>query len=68
MESNVPAAREEHALVPGTTGDLHSDHRDPQAQEVQQNLWAAMLPLAILAFLLVSFVAAAWTFIAASPA
>lgn len=68
MQSNVPAARDEHALVPDTTGDLHPDHRDPQAQDVQQNLWAVMLPLAILAFLMVSFVAAAWTFIAASPA
>jgi hypothetical protein len=66
--SNLPAARDEQAMVPEVAGDLHPDHRDPQTQQVQQNLWAVVLPMAILAFLLVSFVAAAWTFLAAAPA
>lgn len=67
MQSNVPAAGEETALVLDTTHDPQPDHGGPQHQEVQQNLWAAVLPLAVLTFLLISFVAAAWTFLAALP-
>ena len=33
----------------------------------RQNLRVALLPLAIIAFLVVAFVAAAWTFLAALP-
>lgn len=68
MESDPPAIRDEAALALDTTHDLHGNHRDPQHQEVQQNLVAVLLPMAILAFLVVSFVAAAWTFLAALPA
>jgi hypothetical protein len=67
MSSNVPAAREEAPLVVDTVHELHPDHRDPQAQEVQQNLAVALIPLAVLAFLVLAFVAAAWTFLAAQP-
>ena len=68
MEPNLPATREEHGLVLDTTHDLHSDHVDPQAQAGRQNWRVALLPLAIVAFLLISFVFAAWTFLAALPA
>jgi hypothetical protein len=67
MEPNLPATREEHGLVLDTTHDLHSDHIDPQAQAVGQNWRVALLPLAIIAFLVISFVFAAWTFLAALP-
>ncbi|MDH4333985.1 MAG: hypothetical protein OEW24_01795 [Chloroflexota bacterium] len=67
MEPDLPATREETALTLETAPDLHS-YRDPQHQEVQQNLIAVLLPMAIIAFLVVSFVAAAWTFLAALPA
>ena len=67
MEPNLPATHEETGLVLDTTHDLHLDHVDPQQQVTRQNLRVAVLPLAIIAFLVVAFVAAAWTFLAALP-
>ena len=67
MESNVPANAEEHGLVLDTTHDLHEDHVDPQLQVTQQNIRVAILPLAIVAFTLIAFIAAAWTFLTALP-
>lgn len=67
MEPSVPAATEESGLVLDTTHDLHRDHVDPQRQQVRQNLRVALLPLAIIAFILIAFVAAAWTFLTALP-
>jgi hypothetical protein len=67
MEPNLPATREETGLVLDTTHDLHGDHVDPQQQVVRQNWRVALLPLAIVAFLVIAFVAAAWTFLAALP-
>lgn len=68
MEPKLPAVREETGLVLDTTHDLHGDHVDPQQQVTRQNLRVALLPLAIVAFLVIAFVAAAWTFLAALPA
>ena len=68
MEPNVPATAEETGLVLDTTHDLHGDHVDPQQQAVHQNWRVALLPLAIIAFILIAFVAAAWTFLTALPA
>ena len=68
MEPNVPATTEETGLVLDTVHDLHVDHVDPQLQVVRQNLRVALLPLAIIAFTLVAFIAAAWTFLTALPA
>ena len=67
MTENVPTPRHEAPLVVDTVHDLHEDHRDPQEQEVQQNLGVALMPLALIAFLVISFAAAAWTFLAAQP-
>lgn len=67
MHEIAPRADEEHGLVLDTTHDLHVDHVDPQQQLVQQNVRVALLPLAIIAFTLIAFVAAAWTFLAALP-
>ena len=67
MEPNLPVVHEESGLVLDTTHDLHADHHDPQQQVVQQNLRVAVLPLAIITFGIVAFVAAAWTFLAALP-
>lgn len=67
MEPIVPQAGEEHGLVLDTTHDLHGDHVDPQRQVVQQNWRVALLPLAIVVFIVLAFVAAAWTFLAALP-
>ena len=67
MEPNLPATREETGLVLDTTHDLHGDHVDPQQQVTAQNLRVALLPLAIIAFLVIAFVAAAWTFLASLP-
>jgi hypothetical protein len=68
MEPNVPARAEETGLVLDTTHDLHGDHVDPQLQVVRQNVRVALLPLAIIAFILIAFAAAAWTFLTALPA
>jgi len=51
-----------------TTHDLHADHHNPQQQVVQQNLRVALLPLAIIAFVIAAFIAVAWTFLTAVPA
>lgn len=68
MESNVPATTEETGLVLDTTHDMHRDHVDPQLQVVRQNLRVALLPLAIVTFIVLAFIAAAWTFLTALPA
>jgi len=67
VEPNLPATHKETGLVLDTTHDLHGDHVDPQQQVTHQNLRVALLPLAIVAFLVLAFVAAAWTFLAALP-
>jgi len=67
MDSNLPVTREETALALDTATRPEAVP-NPQEQQVQQNLAVALLPLAIIAFLVVSFVAAAWTFLAALPA
>jgi hypothetical protein len=68
MESNVPVTAEETGLVLDATHDLHGDHVDPQLQVVRQNLRVALLPLAIITFIVLAFIAAAWTFLTALPA
>jgi hypothetical protein len=65
MERMLPSAREEAGLTVDPTHDLHGDHVDPQRQVVRQNLRVALLPLAIIAFMLIAFAAVAWTFLAA---
>jgi hypothetical protein len=68
MEPNVPATSEESGLVIDTSHDLHGDHVDPQVQVMRQNIRVALLPLAIIAFTVIAFIAAAWTFLTALPA
>jgi hypothetical protein len=65
MSENLPARQEQGEMVVDTVHDLHADHRDPQHQDVQQNWAVALLPLALIALLILVFVAAAWTFLAA---
>jgi hypothetical protein len=67
MEPMLPTPNQETGLVVDTSQDLHRDHVDPQRQVVAQNVRVALLPLAIIAFTLIAFVAAAWTFLAALP-
>ena len=62
---NLPAERDESGLVVDTTHDMHADHRDPQHQAVKQDLSIGILPLAVASFLVLAFVVAAWTFLAA---
>lgn len=63
MTENLPVPRSEDASL-----ELHADHQDPQHQRVQQNLGAGLLPLALIILLVLAFIAAAWTFLAAQPA
>lgn len=67
MEDNVPATVDETGLVLDTTHDLHGDHVDPQLQAVHQNWRVALLPLATIGFIVLAFIAAAWTFLTALP-
>jgi hypothetical protein len=65
MTENLPARHEQGELVVDTVHDMHADHHDPQHQEVRQNISVALLPLALIALLVLTFVAAAWTFLSA---
>jgi hypothetical protein len=68
MTENLPATRPDEAqLVVDTVHDLHADHVDPQHQYVQQNIGAGLIPLAVVVLLVLAFIAAAWTFLAAQP-
>ncbi len=67
MSQNLPARQGHGELVVDTVHDMHPDHHDPQRQDVQQNVTVALLPLAVIALLLLTFAAAAWTFLAAQP-
>jgi hypothetical protein len=64
---NLPsvAGNEEAPMVVDTIHDLHADHHDPQRQELRQNIMVALLPLALIAFLILTFIAATWTVLAA---
>ncbi|HEX6656202.1 MAG TPA: hypothetical protein VF153_08335 [Candidatus Limnocylindria bacterium] len=66
MTENLPARQEQGELVVDTVHDMHADHHDPQHQEIHQNVAVALLPLALIALLVLTFVAATWTFLAAS--
>jgi hypothetical protein len=68
MTQNLPATRPDEApLVVDTVHDMHADHLDPQHQHVQQNVGAGLIPLVVIVVLLLAFIAAAWTFLAAQP-
>ena len=58
MTQNLPARQEHGELVVDTVHDLHADHHDPQQQEVRQNVAVALLPLALIALLVLTFLAA----------
>jgi hypothetical protein len=64
---NLPSVTgdEEVQMVVDTIHDLHPDHHDPQHQELRQNIMVALLPLALIAFLVLTFIAATWTVLAA---
>jgi hypothetical protein len=65
MSAHPPAPHEQSALVVDTIHELHADHQDPQRQEIRQNVAVALLPLALIAFGVLVFVAAAWTILLA---
>jgi hypothetical protein len=67
MTENLPARQEEGELVLDTVHDMHPDHHDPQHQEVQQNVFVALVPLAVIVLLILTFALATWTFVAAQP-
>lgn len=67
MDANLPTAPDQHGHpVFDTIHDLHPDHHDPQLQVVEQNVWIALLPLALIAVSVLLFVAASWTILVAA--
>ena len=65
METKPAGTPERQEIVVDTVHDLHEDHSDPQQQTVQQNLWVALLPLALIAIVVLGFVASVWTILVA---
>jgi hypothetical protein len=61
MASNLPVPSDDAALV---IADERTAHVDPQEQDFQQDLAVALIPLALVVFIILSFVVAAWTFLA----
>ncbi|MDQ2934740.1 MAG: hypothetical protein M3R49_07115 [Chloroflexota bacterium] len=58
MSTNLPVTQDESRAIV----ELPEERPPP---EPRQNLAVALLPLALIAFLILSFVVAAWTFLAA---
>jgi hypothetical protein len=58
MSTNLPVTRDEPSALVTLPEERPVERR--------QNLAVALLPLALIAFLVLSFAAAAWTFLAAS--
>jgi hypothetical protein len=69
MESNLPAERRDAPLaeVDRRPPEGYESHAAQQPEQ-HQNLGVALLPLALIAFLILAFIAAAWTFLAAGKA
>ena len=63
--AGTEAVVERQEIVVDTIHDLHADHRDPQHQVIEHNLWVALLPLALMAFVVLGFVASVWTILVA---
>jgi hypothetical protein len=59
MSTNLPVTHEEPSALVALPEERTVEPRP------RQNLSVALLPLALIAFLVLSFVAAAWTFLAA---
>jgi hypothetical protein len=68
MATNLPARQDETplAVTADPPGAAASDAGTPPVQ--QQNLAVALVPLALITLLVLAFIAAAWTFLAALPA
>jgi hypothetical protein len=64
MTANPPARSDEALLVTGTEQVV--ERHDPQEQRFQQNLSVALIPLGLVAFVILTLVLVAWTFLAAA--
>jgi hypothetical protein len=67
-ESNVPATREEAPLADAgqTTAIVERPEDVHTPVPPRQDLTVALLPIALITFLVLSIIAAAWTFLAAT--
>ena len=65
MTTNLPARQDDAPPVVGHEQPPSTLHAGRPA--AQQNLGVALLPLAVIALLVLAFIAAAWTFLAALP-
>lgn len=67
MDANLPATREEAQLATDAGAGGAPADGAASGPAVEQNISAALLPLAVIALLVLAFVAAAWTFLASLP-
>lgn len=70
MESNpnLPAERVTTAIVEPPASPPSPDPAEEGTLEGRQNVWVAVLPLALVAFIVLAIVVASWTFLAAAGA
>lgn len=66
MATNLPARHDDASLA--VDAESGAGVEAPRPPTVQQNVSVALLPLAVIALLVLAFIAAAWTFLAALPA
>jgi hypothetical protein len=66
MATNLPARQDDAALATGPEGAAPGPPASAQPA-VEQNVAVALLPLALITLLVLAFIAAAWTFLAALP-
>ena len=65
MATNLPARQDDAPLAMDTQQPGAED--GPRQAAARQNVAVALLPLALITLLVLAFIAAAWTFLAALP-
>ena len=67
MATNLPVRQDDAPLATDADGAAPGAPAGPGQPAVQQNVAVALLPLALITLLVLAFIAAAWTFLAALP-
>lgn len=67
MATNLPARQDDAPLATDTQQPAPGAQDGPRPPAARQNVAVALLPLALITLLVLAFIAAAWTFLAALP-